>query len=96
LLTFSGHRNFKTLIKAKFSPAYTNCRYIYCGSHCEKAYIYDTLTGGLVDVLSGWQNEKKKLHNDFTLTRDVAWHPYKPCLVQSTFKGYLNVYNFSG
>jgi len=51
LQTFSGHRNFKTLIKAKFSPANTNCRYIYSGSLCERTFIYDTKTNQLANIL---------------------------------------------
>jgi len=43
--TFRGHSVFKTLIRCRYSPNYTNNRYIYTGSLCGEVFIYDTLTG---------------------------------------------------
>jgi hypothetical protein len=51
LMTFSGHQNYKTLIRCKFSPEYTGFRYIYTGSYCGKGFIYDTKTDSRVAML---------------------------------------------
>jgi WD repeat-containing protein 23 len=45
IFTFEGHTTLKTLIRSRFSPAYTGNRYVYTGSACGSVYIYDTKTG---------------------------------------------------
>lgn len=53
LVTYSGHRVLKTLIRCHFSPpGSTNSRYVYSGSEDGKVHIYnlDGTSAGKVDV----------------------------------------------
>lgn len=46
IMTYRGHRVQKSLIRAKFSPAFTTGqRYIYCGCSSGRLILYDVLTG---------------------------------------------------
>lgn len=51
-MTYRGHRVLSTLIRAYFSPAYTTGqKYVYTGSHDGCVYVYDVLTGEVVQRL---------------------------------------------
>jgi DDB1- and CUL4-associated factor 11 len=76
--TIRGHQVYETLIRAYFSPeATTGQRYIYTGSSDGFIYIYDTLTGDIVERLGG--------HH--ATVRDVSWHPHKCQIVSSSWDG---------
>jgi WD repeat-containing protein 23 len=90
LMTFSGHKVFKTLMRCRYSPCYTGHRYVYTGSICGRVFIYDTKTGELAQTL-----KRSNDSNYNQLARDVSWHPKEPCLVSTTFTGDLNIYKFN-
>ena len=76
VMTYHGHRVLRTLIRCYFSPqATTGQRYVYTGSHDGSCYIYDVLSGELVDTLHGHQG----------VLRDVSWHPTLPTLITSSW-----------
>ena len=78
LMSYQGHNVFSTLIRARFSPAHTTGqRYIVSGSEDGYVYIYDVLTGQVVNVIGG--------HDD--VVRDVAWHPYAPLILSASWDG---------
>ena len=78
LMSYQGHNVFSTLIRARFSPAHTTGqRYIVSGSEDGFVYIYDVLTGQVVNVIGG--------HDD--VVRDVAWHPYAPLILSASWDG---------
>ena len=78
LMSYRGHSVFSTLIRAKFSPVHTTGeRYIVSGSEDGLVYVYDVLSGQLVSRISG--------HTD--VVRDVAWHPYQPMILSSSWDG---------
>ena len=49
-------------------------RFIYSGCATGAVYIYDVLTGNVVEQLQPHRS----------IARDVSWHPYKPSLVSSS------------
>jgi len=72
LCTYAGHSVKQTLIRCRFSPMEsTGQRYIYTGSGTGTVWIYDLLTGKVVDKLKGHDS----------IVRDLHWHPCKPELV---------------
>lgn len=78
LMTYRGHRVLRTLIRCRFSPAFsTGQRYIYSGCADGKVYIYDVLTGLPAMVLTG--------HSE--CVRDVSWHPYSMDIIDSAWDG---------
>eukprot|EP00045_Choanoeca_perplexa_P010361 m.104511 g.104511 ORF g.104511 m.104511 type:complete len:501 (-) comp15250_c0_seq1:2836-4338(-) len=78
VLTYRGHMIQRTLIRARFSPLHsTGQRFIYSGSANGTVFIYDVLTGKVVDEL--------KVHS--SIARDVSWHPHKQSLVSSSWDG---------
>ncbi|EGG18543.1 WD40 repeat-containing protein [Cavenderia fasciculata] len=83
--TYRGHQIRQTLVRCYFSPIETTAqKYIYTGSSDGRVYIYDVLTGALVQTL----------YKDFTirdyggrLIRDLAWHPHSPEIVSTNWNG---------
>ncbi|KAI4165162.1 MAG: hypothetical protein LQ342_001030 [Letrouitia transgressa] len=63
LVTFSGHRVLKTLIRCHFSPPdSTNSRYVYTGSEDGSVYIYnlDASLAGKIDVNTATYHSRPK------------------------------------
>jgi len=76
LMTYMGHKVLQTLIRCRFSPAFTTGqRYIYTGCSSGKVIIYDALTGTKV----------KELKNHRSCVRDVSWHPFKSEIVSTSW-----------
>eukprot|EP01112_Ceratiomyxa_fruticulosa_P004992 TRINITY_DN1555_c0_g1_i2.p1 TRINITY_DN1555_c0_g1~~TRINITY_DN1555_c0_g1_i2.p1 ORF type:complete len:518 (-),score=96.42 TRINITY_DN1555_c0_g1_i2:158-1711(-) len=76
LMTYRGHVVSRTLIRAYFSPLHTTGqRYIYSGSANGCAYIYDVLSGKVVETLKGHQS----------IIRDLSWHPFIPELITTSW-----------
>ena len=76
--TYAGHTVSTTLIRAKFSPAYSTLQqYIYTGSATGKLYIYDITSGDIV-----FESRQGACHS--SVVRDVAWHPYEPMIFTSS------------
>jgi len=81
VMTYTGHKVDQTLIRARFSPAaLTGQNYIYTGSSDPAIYIYDVLTGEMVQKLSD---------GHYACVRDISWHPYLPYMVSSSWDGTL-------
>ncbi|KAL2634654.1 hypothetical protein R1flu_006133 [Riccia fluitans] len=86
IMTYTGHRVLKTLIRCYFSPAYsTGQKYIYTGSADGMVYIFDVVTGKLISRL--------RSHRD--PVRDVSWHPTQAMLVTSSWDGQLAKWVYS-
>lgn len=82
VLNLRGHSVYRTLIRARFSPAKTTGeRYIYCGSgtYPFSVYIYDVTTGKMI----------KECKGHHALVRDVSWNPNFPRIVSSSWDGNL-------
>ncbi|XP_046454954.1 DDB1- and CUL4-associated factor 11-like isoform X2 [Daphnia pulex] len=78
LMTYRGHSVLRTLIRCRFSPAFsTGQRYIYSGCAAGKIFIYDVLTGKPAAILTG--------HSE--CVRDVSWHPYSMDIIDSAWDG---------
>jgi len=78
LMSYRGHKVFQTLIRAYFSPsATTGQKYIYSGSYDGTTYIYDALTGEVVETLKG----------HLATVRDVSWHPDEPIIASASWDG---------
>lgn len=76
-MTYRGHRVWKTLLRAKFSPLETTGqRFIYTGCSTGRVIIYDTLTGRIASKVDS--------HND--LIRDVSWHPRRPEIASASVR----------
>jgi len=77
--TYRGHAVFRTLIRARFSPAETTGeRYIYSGSGGAPdfaVHIYDVSSGDVVERLARHRG----------LVRDVSWNPNFPQLVSTSW-----------
>lgn len=85
LMTYTGHRVLKTLIRCHFSPVHsTGQRYIYTGCADGPVIIYDVLTGEMV----------KMLDKHGTCTRDVSWHPYRPDIVSASWDGSVMLWSY--
>ncbi|XP_063769705.1 DDB1- and CUL4-associated factor 11 isoform X2 [Pseudophryne corroboree] len=83
LMTYRGHGVLHTLIRSRFSPAYsTGQQYVYSGCSTGRVVIYDLLTGEIV----------KKLTNHKACVRDVNWHPCDNRLVSSSWDGTVRVW----
>lgn len=86
IMTYRGHKVFQTLIRCRFSPAFsTGQKYIYAGSFDGSIYIYDVLTGDLIC---------KPLNAHRGTIRDLSWHPYEPTLVSSSWDGSVKKWNY--
>lgn len=76
IMSYRGHQVYQTLIRCYFSPAFTTAqRYIYSGSANGCVYIYDLLTGDIVEILD--------IHS--SIVRDVSWHPQDFGIVSSSW-----------
>uniref|UniRef100_A0A6B2EIZ4 Putative wd-repeat protein n=1 Tax=Phlebotomus kandelakii TaxID=1109342 RepID=A0A6B2EIZ4_9DIPT len=85
VMTYRGHRVFKSLIRAKFSPARTTGqRYIYTGCGTGYLVMYDVLTGEMVRSIRGHTN----------IVRDVAWHPNRSEILTSSWDCNVNLYSY--
>ncbi|CEG38776.1 WD40 repeat-containing protein [Plasmopara halstedii] len=84
VMTYRGHVVIETLIRCYFSPLHSTAqKYIYTGSADGRVYVYDSISGDLVEVFA------MKPHG---LTRDVRWHPFEPTIVSPDFYGKLCVW----
>ncbi|XP_059620295.1 DDB1- and CUL4-associated factor 11 [Phlebotomus argentipes] len=85
VMSYRGHRVFKSLIRAKFSPASTTGqRYIYTGCGTGYLVMYDALTGEMVQAIRGHSN----------IVRDVAWHPHRSEILTSSWDCNVNLYSY--
>lgn len=85
LMTYRGHGVLHTLIRCRFSPAFTTAQqYIYCGCSTGKVVVYDLLTGKLV----------KRLTSHRACVRDVSWHPYQEKIVSSSWDGNVRLWDY--
>uniref|UniRef100_A0A1B0CFA5 Uncharacterized protein n=2 Tax=Lutzomyia longipalpis TaxID=7200 RepID=A0A1B0CFA5_LUTLO len=85
VMSYRGHRVFKSLIRAKFSPARTTGqRYIYTGCGTGYLVMYDVLTGEMVQAIRGHSN----------IVRDVAWHPSRSEILTSSWDHNVNLYSY--
>jgi len=83
LMTYRGHKVFQTLIRSYFSPMEsTGQRYIYAGSFDGILYVYDVLTGEIIQQLAGHR----------TIIRDSSWHPYQPLLATTSWDGCVKLW----
>lgn len=86
LMTYSGHRVLRTLIRAYFSPAaQTGQQFIYSGCASGRVRIYDVLSGDEIgpSLIS---------HSD--VVRDLSWHPTSPMLVTSSWDRTVCLWNY--
>ncbi|GAB0098292.1 DDB1- and CUL4-associated factor 11 [Sergentomyia squamirostris] len=85
VMSYRGHRVFKSLLRAKFSPVHTTGqRYIYTGCGTGYLVIYDVLTGEMVQALRGHSG----------IVRDVAWHPNRQEILTSSWDCNVNLYSY--
>ncbi|KAL4164456.1 hypothetical protein KRP22_004322 [Phytophthora ramorum] len=84
VMTYRGHMVVETLIRCYFSPLHSTAqKYIYTGSADGRVYVYDSISGDLVEIFAMKPNG---------LTRDVRWHPFEPTIVSPDFYGKLCVW----
>lgn len=84
VMTYRGHMVMETLIRCHFSPLHSTAqKYVYTGSADGRVYVYDAVSGELVEVFSMKPNG---------LTRDVRWHPFEPTIVSPDFYGKLCIW----
>lgn len=84
VMTYRGHVVIETLIRCYFSPLHSTAqKYIYTGSADGRVYVYDSISGDLMEVFA------MKPHG---LTRDVRWHPFEPTIVSPDFYGKLCIW----
>ncbi|XP_075230110.1 DDB1- and CUL4-associated factor 11 isoform X2 [Lycorma delicatula] len=87
IMTYRGHLVLQTLIRCRFSPAFTTGqRYIYTGCASGRIFIYDVLTGEIVKTF--------KAHE--ACVRDVAWHPYRSEIVSTSWDYSVMCWNHFG
>ncbi|GAM23320.1 hypothetical protein SAMD00019534_064950 [Acytostelium subglobosum LB1] len=80
LVTYANHPVFQTLIRCHFSPVQTTAqKYIYSGSSNGEVFIYNTLSGELV----------QRLHHGRGPIRDVSWSQCSPELISTSWEGYI-------
>ncbi|KYR00495.1 WD40 repeat-containing protein [Tieghemostelium lacteum] len=78
LMTYQGHSVEQTLIRCYFSPTETTAqKYIYTGSFQGNIYIYETLTGKLVQILKDQRGT----------IRDLAWSPHSMEIISTNWAG---------
>lgn len=78
IMTYCGHSVLQTLCRCHFSPSFTTGqRYIYTGCATGRVVVYDALTGKVAFQLSGHR----------ACVRDVAWHPFRPEIVSTSWDG---------
>ncbi|XP_062916188.1 DDB1- and CUL4-associated factor 11 isoform X2 [Mobula hypostoma] len=78
LMTYRGHGVLHTLIRCRFSPAFTTGqRFIYSGCSTGSVVIYDVLTGKIVSKLSEHR----------ACVRDVSWHPFEERIISTSWDG---------
>ncbi|KAJ8277532.1 hypothetical protein GJAV_G00076240 [Gymnothorax javanicus] len=83
VMTYRGHGVQHTLIRCRFSPAFsTGQKFIYTGCSTGKIVIYDVLTGSVV----------AKLSDHDACVRDVSWHPYKDSIISSSWDGAVRMW----
>jgi WD repeat-containing protein 23 len=87
LMTYAGHCVLQTLIRSRFSPAFTTGqRYIYTGCATGRLVIYDVLTGKIECELSGHKG----------CVRDVSWHPFKQEIITTSWDRTVGSWTYSG
>ncbi|XP_070187913.1 DDB1- and CUL4-associated factor 11-like isoform X2 [Littorina saxatilis] len=86
VMTYRGHCVLHTLIRARFSPAFTTGqRYIYSGCATGSVVVYDLLTGKVVKNLDGGHR---------SCVRDVSWHPYENNIISSSWDGTVGKWGY--
>ena len=80
---FKGHQVTQTLIRCHFSPESTGCRYAVTGCAGGYAVIYD---------LQEMKMVRRVCVPGRSVVRDVAWHPFLPRLVTTSWNGMLCLY----
>uniref|UniRef100_UPI00398F0627 DDB1- and CUL4-associated factor 11-like n=1 Tax=Pristiophorus japonicus TaxID=55135 RepID=UPI00398F0627 len=84
-MTYRGHGVLHTLIRCRFSPAFTTGQqYIYSGCSTGKVVIYDVLTGKIVSKLSEHR----------ACVRDVSWHPYEEKIISTSWDGGVRLWDY--
>ncbi|CAH0475071.1 unnamed protein product [Peronospora belbahrii] len=84
VMTYRGHMVVETLIRCYFSPLHSTAqKYIYTGSADGRVYVYDSISGDLVEIFA---------MSPSGLTRDVRWHPFEPTIVSPDFYGKLCIW----
>ncbi|RLN70182.1 hypothetical protein BBJ28_00000265 [Nothophytophthora sp. Chile5] len=84
VMTYRGHMVIETLIRCHFSPLHSTAqKYVYTGSADGRVYVYDSISGDLVEIFAMKPNG---------LTRDVCWHPFEPTIVSPDFYGKLCIW----
>lgn len=90
LMTYYGHSVVRTLIRARFSPAFSTAqRYIYSGDGLGRVIIYNILSGKIVRILkrSTCPVSGRVIGHKQDVVRDVSWHPYRNDIVSSGWDG---------
>ncbi|KAI3641728.1 hypothetical protein MIR68_000218 [Amoeboaphelidium protococcarum] len=101
VMTFTGHRVLRTLIRCDFSPLETTgSRYFYTGSEDGFVYIYD-IYGSVVQRLdatgaTGDASHYADYYGHSTVVRDVCWHPYLPVLTATSWNGSITEFSYDG
>lgn len=94
VMTYTGHRILKTLIRCGFSPvSNTGQRYVFSGSDCGKVFIWN-LDGTIARTLdlsraSLPSDTRRRLRRgdggSSSCIRDVAWHPTLPVVASTSW-----------
>ncbi|XP_025115257.1 DDB1- and CUL4-associated factor 11-like isoform X1 [Pomacea canaliculata] len=86
VMTYRGHSVLHTLIRCRFSPAFTTGqRYIYTGCSTGSIVVYDVLTGKVVRNLEGGHK---------SCVRDISWHPYQHTIISSSWDGTVGQWDY--
>jgi len=85
IMTLKGHILLQTLIRAKFSPEYTQNRYIYAGDYRGGYNLWDLHSKEL--NVQKYTSDHFNIRNRCNLVRDVDWHPHLPVLAASSWNG---------
>ncbi|ORX93571.1 WD40 repeat-like protein [Basidiobolus meristosporus CBS 931.73] len=88
VMTYTGHRVLKTLIRCHFSPIHsTGQRYLYTGSQDGLVHIFN-LEGEVVQILDvGEAIDPSIVGLRRAVARDVSWHPYLPIVTSTSWYG---------
>lgn len=86
VMTYQGHSVLHTLIRSKFSPAFTTGqRYIYTGCATGSACIYDVLSGKIV---------KRLTNGHSTCVRDISWHPTNNIIITTSWDSTIGQWSY--
>ena len=86
LTTLLGPAIQSTLVRAHFSPLEsTGGRFVYSGSADGVVYVFDALSGELM----------QQLHRHRGVVRDVSWHPTQPLLASASWDGEMALWCYT-